>query len=228
MFSTNSLAGPLKACFSSADKQENKSPVFGPVPEQPCRHCERPRSSCHVFMLDCVFACSFYCVHGDAFMCTRVFVGRAGLQARLHLAAIKLHASLLPPPFICCGVSFQGPACVRPTGWTFRCDTWRRGWTEWVLQQVEELQEKDDEDEMRDYQEQRQALEISLTYFAPLWAPEWPRCSATRRTTDQWHSLSFSGIEFPDDSTTVVMAMITCMPRLSPDDRSLDAKSQSS
>lgn len=54
-----------------------------------------------VHMFDCVFAAFFLffmcvCACFHVHECVSVFVGHSRLQARLHLAAIKLHASLTP------------------------------------------------------------------------------------------------------------------------------------
>lgn len=63
------------------------------------------------YTFHCVFASFFFlCVYVLSFMCmnVNVFVCHSRLQARLHLAAIKLHASLYAPPFVYCRVWFQG------------------------------------------------------------------------------------------------------------------------
>lgn len=59
----------------------------------------------------CVFASlCFVRMFSHTWMC--VFVCRSRPQARLHLAAIKLHASPTPPPFVYCRLLFQGPPAL--------------------------------------------------------------------------------------------------------------------
>lgn len=225
-----------------------------------------------------------------AWMRVSVFVGHSRLQARLHLAAIKLHASRTPLHSSTAGSCFK--ASLHKTNWEHLTAWWLRlagltsanylaikcGCVRWNVSMVKMLTNRRDERKEDDRKQKREmeswserwdegcnvmtvaekrlpgmkkkkrsenvsklfCFSVSFLRFRTVHFRQTSHqntfvnttvvsmfCQG-ERATDQWQSLSFSGVEFPDDNMTVIMAEITDMPKPPPGDRSLDAKSQSS